>query len=91
MLYRPTARFALALSIVWALIVWWSGEAFGMLFMSMASPLTGAPGAVSLYGLLALIAWPNGRPGGLLGISSHSRRLGQCMAADGLAVAGSSE
>ena len=69
LLYRPTARFALALSIVWALIVWWSGEAFGMLFMSMASPLTGAPGAVSLYGLLALIAWPNGRPGGLLGIT----------------------
>jgi hypothetical protein len=39
-----------------------------MLFMSMASPLTGAPGAVSLYGLLALIAWPNGRPAGLLGV-----------------------
>jgi hypothetical protein len=68
LLYRPTARFALALSVVWAVIVWWSGEAFGMLFMSMASPLTGAPGAVSLYGLLALVAWPNGRPGGLLGI-----------------------
>ena len=91
LLYRPTVRFALALSIVWALIVWWSGEAFGMLFMSMASPLTGAPGAVSLYGLLALIAWPNGRPGGLLGITRHSRRLGERMAADGLAVAGGSE
>ena len=39
-----------------------------MMFMSMASPLTGAPGAVSLYGLMAFIAWPNGRPGGLLGI-----------------------
>jgi len=68
LLYRPTARAALLGSIGWAAVVWWFGEAFGMLFMSMASPLTGAPGAVSLYGLMALIAWPNGRPGGLLGI-----------------------
>jgi hypothetical protein len=69
LLYRPTARVALVGSIVWAPFVWWFGEAFGMIFMSMASPLTGAPGAVSLYGLMAFIAWPNGRPGGLLGIS----------------------
>ena len=69
LLYRRTVPFALALSVVWSLIVWWFGEAFGMLFMTMASPLTGAPGAVSLYGLLALVAWPNGRPGGLLGVN----------------------
>ncbi len=68
LLYRPTARLALAGSIAWALVVWWFGEAFGMMFMSMASPLTGAPGAASLYGLLALVAWPNGRPGGMLGV-----------------------
>jgi hypothetical protein len=68
LLYRPTVRPALALSIAWAIFVWWFGEAFGMLLMSMASPLTGAPGAVSLYGLLALVAWPNGRAGGLLGV-----------------------
>jgi hypothetical protein len=68
LLYRPTARVALLGSIVWSLLVWWFGEAFGMMFMSMASPLTGAPGAVSLYGLMAFIAWPNGRPGGVLGI-----------------------
>jgi hypothetical protein len=68
LLYRPTVRAALVLSIAWAIFVWWFGEAFGMLLMSMAAPLTGAPGAVSLYGLLALVAWPNGRPGGLLGI-----------------------
>jgi len=68
LLYRPTVRLALALSVVWALIVWWSGEAFGMMFMTMASPLTGAPGAVIIYGLLAFVAWPNGRPGGLLGV-----------------------
>ncbi len=68
LLYRPTARLALLGSIAWAFFVWWFGEAFGMMFMSMASPLTGAPGAVSLYALLSFIAWPNGRPGGLLGI-----------------------
>lgn len=68
LLYRPTVRPALVVSVGWALFVWWFGEAFGMMFMSMASPLTGAPGAVGLYGLMAFIAWPNGRAGGLLGI-----------------------
>jgi hypothetical protein len=68
LLYRRTVKPALALSFVWALIVWWFGEAFGMLFMNMAAPLTGAPGAVSLYGLIGVMVWPNGRPGGLLGV-----------------------
>jgi hypothetical protein len=68
LLYRPTVKPALVLSFFWALIVWWLGEAFGMLFMLMASPLTGAPGAVFLYALAGAIAWPNGRPGGLLGV-----------------------
>lgn len=67
LLYRPTVRPALAVSFVWALIVWWFGEAFGMLFMNMAGPLTGAPGAVILYAIVGLLVWPNGRPGGLLG------------------------
>jgi hypothetical protein len=49
-------------------VVWWFGEAFGMLFMNMASPLTGAPGAVLLYALIGLVVWPGERPGGLLGI-----------------------
>jgi hypothetical protein len=69
LLYRPTVRPALALSFVWALIVWWFGEAFGMLFMTMASPLTGAPGAVILYAVIGLVVWPNGRPGGLIGVT----------------------
>jgi hypothetical protein len=76
LLYRPTVKSALILSFVWTLIVWWFGEAFGMLFMStigmggtpMANALTGAPGAVLLYGLIGAIVWPNGRPGGLLGV-----------------------
>ena len=68
LLYRRTVKPALVLSFVWALIVWWFGEAFGMLFMTMAMPLTGAPGAVSLYALIGAMVWPNGRPGGLLGV-----------------------
>ncbi len=67
-LYRPTVKPALAISFVWALVVWWFGEAFGMLFMNMANALTGAPGAVVIYALIGLIVWPNGRPGGLLGV-----------------------
>jgi hypothetical protein len=68
LLYRPTVKPALVLSFFWAFVVWWFGEAFGMLFMTMASPLTGAPGAVILYAVIGAIVWPNGRPGGLLGI-----------------------
>jgi hypothetical protein len=68
LLYRRTVKLALVASFGWALVVWWLGEAFGMLFMNTAQPLTGAPGAVLLYALIGLIAWPNGRAGGLLGV-----------------------
>jgi hypothetical protein len=70
LLYRPAVKAALLASFAWAFFVWWFGEAFGMMFMNsvMAMPLTGAPGAVILYPLVGLIAWPNGRPGGLLGV-----------------------
>jgi hypothetical protein len=67
LLWRRSVKPALAVSFAWALTVWWFGEAFGMLFMNMASPLTGAPGAVVLYAIVGLIAWPNLRFGGLLG------------------------
>jgi hypothetical protein len=68
LLYRRTVKPALAVSFAWALFVWGFGEAFGMMFMSMAQPLTGAPGAVLIYGLIGLVVWPNTRPGGLLGV-----------------------
>jgi hypothetical protein len=68
LLYRPTIKPALVVSFFWAGFVWWFGEAFGMLFMNMAQPLTGAPGAVILYALIGLVIWPNGRPGGLIGV-----------------------
>ena len=69
LLYRPTVKLALAASFGWALFVWFLGEGLGMLFASAASPLTGAPGAVLLYGLIGLIVWPDDRPAGLLGAS----------------------
>jgi hypothetical protein len=68
LLYRPLVKPALLASFGWVLVVWWFGEAFGMLVMDMAQPLTGAPGAVLIYALVGLVAWPNGRRGGLLGI-----------------------
>ncbi|HEX3804162.1 MAG TPA: hypothetical protein VHV75_15100 [Solirubrobacteraceae bacterium] len=68
LLYRPTVKSALLLSFVWSLFVWWFGEGFGMLFMNMAQPLTGAPGGVIMYALIGLVIWPNGNPGGLLGV-----------------------
>ena len=61
--WRPTVRAALAASIAWALGVWWFGEGLGMVLTSAASPVNGAPGAVVLYALLAVLLWPSDRPG----------------------------
>jgi hypothetical protein len=43
--------------------VWWLGEGFGRVLTGAASPLTGSPGAVVLYGVLAVLLWPTDRPG----------------------------
>lgn len=51
------ARRWLALSIAWALVVWWVGEWLGGLATG-ATLLTGAPGAAALYALVAVAAWP---------------------------------
>ena len=56
--YRPTVRLALAGSVAWALAVWWLGEGLGGVLTGTANPLTGAPGAVILYAVLALLLWP---------------------------------
>jgi hypothetical protein len=61
LLWRPAVRAALAGSVAWALAVWWFGEGLGGVLSGMASPLTGAPGAVILYALLAVLAWPMAR------------------------------
>ena len=70
LLSRRTVKPALAVSLAWSLLVWWFGEGFGMLFMSMSGPLSGAPGAAVLYLMVALVVWPGARPGGLLGVRS---------------------
>lgn len=51
-------RQALTLSFIWILGVWWFGEGLGMLLTGTASPLTGAPGAVLIYGVIGLMVWP---------------------------------
>jgi hypothetical protein len=61
--WRPTVRVALAASIAWALGVWWFGEGLGMVLTGDASPVNGAPGAVILYALLAVLLWPSDRGG----------------------------
>jgi hypothetical protein len=61
--WRPTVRLALAVSVVWALGVWWFGEGLGGVLSGAASPLNGAPGAVIIYALLAALLWPADRPG----------------------------
>ena len=61
--WRPTVRAALAASVVWALAVWWFGEGLGGVLTGSASPVSGAPGAVVIYALLAVLLWPTDRPG----------------------------
>ncbi len=60
--WRPTVRLALAASIAWSLGVWWFGEGLGRVLTGGASPVNGAPGAVILYALLAVLLWPADRP-----------------------------
>jgi hypothetical protein len=59
LLWRATARAALAGTVAWSLSVWWLGEGAGGIFGGAASPLTGAPGAALLYALLAVLIWPS--------------------------------
>lgn len=55
---RRFVKPALVVSIVWSLLVWWFGEGLGGLLVPGSSALAGAPGAVLLYALLAVILWP---------------------------------
>jgi hypothetical protein len=70
LIWRRTARAALAGTIGWGLAVWFLGEALGSLFSGSASPVTGAPGAALLYALLAVVLWP--RRAGSAGSDSTS-------------------
>jgi hypothetical protein len=55
---RLTTKPALAASVVWSLAVWWLGEGLGGVLNGTASPVNGAPGAVIIYALLAVLLWP---------------------------------
>jgi hypothetical protein len=59
--FRPTVRLALAGSVAWSIGVWWFGEGLGGVLSGAASPLNGAPGAVIIYALLAVLLWPADR------------------------------
>ena len=59
--WRPAVKVALAGSVAWSLAVWWLGEGLGGVLAGTASPVDGAPGAVLLYGLLAVLLWPADR------------------------------
>ena len=56
--WRPTVRIALGASVAWSLGVWWLGEGLGAVLTGNANPLSGAPGAVIIYALLAVLLWP---------------------------------
>jgi hypothetical protein len=58
--WQRTTRFALGLSIVWAVGVWWFGEAAGQVFQGGATPFGGGPGGVLFYAVLAVLLWPGG-------------------------------
>jgi hypothetical protein len=57
--WRPAVRVALAGSVAWSAAVWWFGEGLGGVLNGSASPVNGAPGAVILYALLAVLIWPS--------------------------------
>lgn len=59
--WRATTKVALAASIVWAAGVWWVGEGLGGVLAGAANPVNGAPGAVMIYALLAVLLWPSDR------------------------------
>ncbi len=59
--WRRSLKPALAVSIAWSALVWWFGEGLGGLLSGRADALTGAPGAVLLYAVLAVLVWPAGK------------------------------
>jgi hypothetical protein len=61
MAFRPAVKIALAASVAWAFGVWWFGEGLGAVLTGNASPVNGAPGAVIIYALLAVLLWPADR------------------------------
>lgn len=61
--WGPTVKIGLGASVAWAVGVWWIGEGLGGVLNGTANPLNGAPGAVMIYALLAVLLWPTDRGG----------------------------
>lgn len=57
--WNPSLKPALALSVVWSLGVWWFGEGLGNIAHGGATPFGGGPGAVLYYAVLAVLLWPS--------------------------------
>ena len=57
-LFPRLVRPAIVGSVAWSAGIWWFGEGLGGLASGHASLVTGAPGAVLLYAVLALAVWP---------------------------------
>jgi hypothetical protein len=72
LLWRPAVKAALAGSIIWSLGIWWVGEGLGGVLTGTATPVTGAPGAVILYALAAVLVWPARSGPGRGGIAAAS-------------------
>ena len=58
LLFNVMVKTTLILSFIWTLIVWVFGEGLGQILTGQALLLTGAPGAVLLYGLIGVAVWP---------------------------------
>lgn len=58
LIFNVKVKTTLVISFVWAFIVWWFGEGFGQLLTGQTLLLTGAPGAVFLYGIVGWAIWP---------------------------------
>ncbi len=61
LLIPRTVKPALAVSFGWVAAVWWFAEAFGQMLNGSATIISGAPGAVLLYGLIGVLVWPTGQ------------------------------
>lgn len=63
LLWGRRIRLVLAVSIIWSIGVWCFGEGLGGMASGSSTLLTGAPGAVLLYAVIAALAWPSGESG----------------------------
>jgi hypothetical protein len=69
--WRRSVKVALVVSIVWSLLVWWFAEDLGGLLSGAANALSGAPGAVLLYAVLAVLLWPTPHEGDRLFVAAR--------------------